>query len=201
MGFINGLQMFFQFAILAAFAENALLNRIFDASFSLKMSIRHPKYIFLFGIMLSTMSAIAAVPTYLVNSIMAEFQYRYIFVPIVYIILISATFFAVIVLIQNYVPSLKKVVVKMLPFATFNCALLGGLLIAGENFYTLSQTIGFAFGTGIGYTIASLMVKEGLRRLALCDVPKAFKGLPVSLIYIGVLSLAVYGLTGRWMVY
>ncbi len=95
-----------------------------------------------------------------------------------------------------------------------NCAVLGSILVvfrSGETilksynfipassvgYTTLVQTLGFCIGSGIGYTAALILVNEGRRRLSLSDVPKAFKGLPATLLYVGIFSLAIYGLTGH----
>ena len=43
---------------------------------------------------------------------------------------------------------------------------------------------------------AVLVVDEGRRRLRSKDIPHIFRGLPSVLIYIGILSLAIYGLVG-----
>ena len=50
---------------------------------------------------------------------------------------------------------------------------------------------------GVGYLVAVFIVDEGRRRLRSKDVPSIFQGLPASLIYIGILSLAIYGLLGH----
>ena len=65
----------------------------------------------------------------------------------------------------------------------------------GQN-YNLLQSIGFGFGSGVGYLVAVLVVDEGRRRLRSKDIPHIFRGLPSVLIYIGILSLAIYGLVG-----
>ena len=39
--------------------------------------------------------------------------------------------------------------------------------------------------------------QEPARRLLSKDIPVIFKGLPSSLIYMGILSLAIYGLVGH----
>ena len=75
--------------------------------------------------------------------------------------------------------------------------MLGTILIAFSGGYGFVKTVGFAFGSGIGYTAAPLLVREGRRRIALSDVPRAFRGLPIMLLYIGILSLAIYGLIGH----
>ena len=75
--------------------------------------------------------------------------------------------------------------------------LFRSLLIAFSGSYGLVQTVGFALGSGIGYTLAILLLCEGRRRIALSDVPRAFRGMPVMLLYAGILSLAIYGLIGH----
>ncbi|MDR2655156.1 MAG: hypothetical protein LBC56_03660 [Oscillospiraceae bacterium] len=193
--------IFFEYALLASFAENVVLTRGIDSSSSLRIvSDRRISWI-LYALLLTFMCAVSALPLYLVNYLIRDWSYRYIFIPVLYVIMISATYFAVSLLVQNLFTKYARAILKRLPFASFNCALFGGILVAGLRDYSLSQTLGYALGTGIGYVFATVMIVEGMRRLELCDIPKAFKGLPISLIYIGILSLALYGLTGVWLVY
>ena len=77
------------------------------------------------------------------------------------------------------------------------CAVLGVLLIAATQSFNLVQTMGFALGSGVGYTAAVVVVSEGQRRMRQDMVPGSFKGLPITLIYIGILALAIYGFTGH----
>ena len=43
----------------------------------------------------------------------------------------------------------------------------------------------------------ALLVNEARHRLRSKAIPKAFRGLPITLVYIGVLALAIYGFTGH----
>lgn len=45
--------------------------------------------------------------------------------------------------------------------------------------------------------LAVMLVTEADRRLRSEAIPEAFRGLPITLIYIGVLALAIYGFTGH----
>ena len=45
--------------------------------------------------------------------------------------------------------------------------------------------------------LAVLLVTEARHRLRSKAIPEAFRGLPITLIYIGVLALAIYGFTGH----
>jgi len=62
---------------------------------------------------------------------------------------------------------------------------------------SLASWLGYAFGTGIAFFLASILVFEGTRKLKGSHIPEAFRGLPATLIYIGILSLAFYGLIGH----
>lgn len=86
---------------------------------------------------------------------------------------------------------------EQLPLATCNCCVLGTLLICANQNFSLLQSTGFGFGSGLGYLFAVFVVDEGRRRLRSKDVPAIFRGLPSSLIYIGVISLAIYGFVGH----
>ena len=88
-------------------------------------------------------------------------------------------------------PALAKVLPGWLPVNA-----LRPLLVAASQNYNLLQSIGFGFGSGVGYLVAVLVVDEGRRRLRSKDIPHIFRGLPSVLIYIGILSLAIYGLVG-----
>ena len=85
----------------------------------------------------------------------------------------------------------------VLPMATFNSAVLGVMLLTATQGFSWVQTMGFALGSGVGYMMAVVIVTEGQRKLRSRSVPAAFKGLPVTLLYIGILSLAIYGFTGH----
>ena len=56
---------------------------------------------------------------------------------------------------------------------------------------------GFGFGSGLGYVLAVLLVTEARHRLRSKAIPETFRGLPITLVYIGVLALAIYGFTGH----
>jgi electron transport complex protein RnfA len=86
---------------------------------------------------------------------------------------------------------------SFLSLAIFNCAVFGSIMLSSAQMLNFAKYVGFGFGTGVGFTIAYLMVSEGRRRLELSSVPRAFRGFPITLMYIGILSLAFYGLTGH----
>lgn len=81
--------------------------------------------------------------------------------------------------------------------AAFNGAAFGTMLLTISTHLTLIQTLLYSLGCSAGLTGAMLLVHAGRERLEFSRVPRAFTGLPITLIYIGVLSLAIYGLIGH----
>ena len=47
------------------------------------------------------------------------------------------------------------------------------------------------------YPLAVVLVAEGQRRLRNRRIPMSFRGLPLTLLYLGMLALAIYGFTGH----
>ena len=74
---------------------------------------------------------------------------------------------------------------------------MGTIIFTTTLGLTLVETVGFAFGSSIGYMLAMLLIIEGERKIRHDLVPANFRGLPITLIYISVLALAVYALTGH----
>lgn len=89
---------------------------------------------------------------------------------------------------------------SQLSLATCSTAVLGTMLICANQNYTILQSVAFALGSGLGYVFAVFIVREGRRRLRSKAISSIFQGLPSSMIYIGVLSLAIYALLGHTVV-
>ena len=87
--------------------------------------------------------------------------------------------------------------IRILPVAAVNSGVLGTVLVERTQSFTLEQSLGFGLGSGLGYLLAVMLVTEAQNRLRSRAIPEAFRGLPVTLIYIGVLALAIYGFTGH----
>ena len=82
-------------------------------------------------------------------------------------------------------------------FRSFNTALFGSFFVSASQNHSVMQTVGYAFGTGLGCTAAMMVIYYARKRLVICPVPRSFRGMPILLIYLGLLSLAIYGLLGH----
>jgi electron transport complex protein RnfA len=83
-----------------------------------------------------------------------------------------------------------------LPLITTNCAILGLALFAVLREYNFEESLVFAVGAGLGFTLA-LVIMAGIREeLELAAIPKPFQGAAITMIIAGSLALAFMGFSG-----
>lgn len=112
-------------------------------------------------------------------------------------ILIIALFVQLIeMFLKKYVPALYKALGVYLPLITTNCAVLGVTLLNIENDYTFLEAMMNALGGGLGFMLAMLIFSGVRGRLERCNVPKAFKGMPITLVAASIVSLSFLGFGG-----
>ncbi len=113
-----------------------------------------------------------------------------------YILIIASLVQVVEMFLQKTSPALYRALGIFLPLITTNCAVLGLALMATQQSYTLIETIVFALGTGVGFTLA-LAAMAGIReQMEFADIPKALRGAGITLITAGLMSLAFMGFSG-----
>lgn len=112
-------------------------------------------------------------------------------------ILIIALFVQLIeMFLKKYVSALYKSLGVYLPLITTNCAVLGVTLLNIESGYTFLEAIINALGAGLGFMLAMLIFSGVRGRLERCDVPKAFSGMPITLVAAAIVSLSFLGFGG-----
>ena len=79
----------------------------------------------------------------------------------------------------------------------FNSASVGAVYFAVLDHNQILPVITHCIGCAIGITLDMILVHSGRERLEISNVPKAFSGIPIILIYIGILGLAFYGMVGH----
>ena len=93
-------------------------------------------------------------------------------------------------------PVLYNVLGIFLPLITTNCAVLGVALLNVQEQNNLVQSALYGFGAAIGFSQVLVMFAAMRERLAVADVPEAFKGNAIALITAGLMSLAFMGFSG-----
>ncbi|MFH1195336.1 MAG: electron transport complex subunit RsxA [bacterium] len=113
-----------------------------------------------------------------------------------FILVIAALVQFVEMVIKKVSQPLYRALGIFLPLITTNCAILGLALLLSMREYSFLESVVFGLGAGAGFTLA-LFIMSGIREeLELTDVPKAFRGAPITLITAGILALAFMGFAG-----
>ncbi|MBI5681947.1 MAG: electron transport complex subunit RsxA [Deltaproteobacteria bacterium] len=115
---------------------------------------------------------------------------------VAFIIIIAALVQFVEMFLRKSSPQIYRAMGIYLPLITTNCAVLGLALFMVLRDYNYIQSIFFGFGTGVGFTIAMLMMSGIREELEFADVPPVFKGISITLIIAGMLALAFMGFAG-----
>ena len=121
---------------------------------------------------------------------------------IVFILVIAALVQLVEIAMKKYMPPLYNALGIYLPLITTNCAVLGVVLLnIDTNGYSgtlanFGRAMMTSLGAGIGFMIAMVMFAGVRSRLESCDIPKALKGLPITLIAASLVSLSFLGFAG-----
>jgi len=115
---------------------------------------------------------------------------------IVFIIVIAAFVQIVEMAIERISMSLYLALGIFLPLITVNCAILGGSLFLVSRKYTLLQTVGFGFGSGLGWMLA-IVAMAGIReRMKKAKVVPQLEGPGIALVIAGIMALAFIGFSG-----
>ncbi|MCB1792127.1 MAG: RnfABCDGE type electron transport complex subunit A [Gammaproteobacteria bacterium] len=138
---------------------------------------------------------VSSVSAYGINLLLTELDLMFLRL-ICYIAVIASAVQLVEMFIKKFSPTLLRSLGIFLPLITTNCAILGLALFQTAKEYDFLQSVVYALGAGVGFTLA-LMLMAGLReKLELADVPAVSQGAAMSLMLAGLLSLAFMGFAG-----
>ena len=112
-------------------------------------------------------------------------------------ILVIATFVQLLeIVLKKFMLPLYKALGVYLPLITTNCAVLGVTVLNIDNGYTFLQSVVNALGAGLGFTLALILFSGVRQKMENTDIPKAFKGLPITLIAAAILAVSFVGFSG-----
>jgi len=148
------------------------------------------------GLAVTFVMTITAVVSWLINNLIL-IPYDLGYLQIVSFILVIASLVQLVeMFIRKISPPLYQALGIYLPLITTNCAIMGLALIAALNEYTFAETVIFGFGSGLGFTLAIVLMAGIREQLDLADVPESLKGAGIALIVAGIMALAFNGFIG-----
>ena len=112
---------------------------------------------------------------------------------IVFIVVIAALVQFVEMVLRKFSPALYGALGVYLPLITTNCAVLGVALTNVQQGNGIGMSILTGFGTAVGFALA-IVILAGIReKIAHNDIPKAFRGMPITLLCAGLMAIAFFG--------
>lgn len=149
------------------------------------------------GIAVTFVMTLASIISYLVYAfILVPLNITYLYT-IAFILVIAALVQFVEMVIKKKSPSLYNSLGIFLPLITTNCAILGAVIINMNESYNFVESVVFGFSSGLGYMLAIILLAGIRERIDTNeDMPEAMKGLPISLITAGLMSIAFLGFQG-----
>lgn len=113
-----------------------------------------------------------------------------------YIALIAATVQILEMFLDKFVPSLYNALGVFLPLITVNCAIMGGVLFMVERDYNFSESLTYGVGAGFGWALAITLLAGIREKLKYSDVPAPLRGLGITFITVGLMSLGFMSFGG-----
>ncbi len=138
---------------------------------------------------------VASLCAYGLNWLVVHFNMEFLRL-ISYIVIIASAVQLVEMVLKKYSPALFRALGIYLPLITTNCAVLGVALFQTAREYSFLQSLTFAVGGGVGFTLALVLMAGVRERLQLAAVPNMVQGTALALMLAGLLSLAFMGFAG-----
>ncbi|QKV18561.1 NADH:ubiquinone reductase (Na(+)-transporting) subunit E [Oricola thermophila] len=108
---------------------------------------------------------------------------------IAFIGVIAATVQLTEMVLDRFFPAIYAAFGVFLPLLTVQCAILGGSLFMVERDYGLAESVAFGLGSGAGFAVAVIMLSGIRARLAYADLPDGLRGLGMTFVLAGMMSL------------
>lgn len=195
MTFSTVLARIVSLAMISIFTQNAIFDRAFGVNVVIYAS-RKDTHVTGFTLGITAMTTVASIITYFIDrALLSTVAGRY-FLPLIYICVIGILYVAGLLVLWKYFHKTYKRVRKYAHLAIFNCAVIGALFLNSNYGSDLPSYIGYGFGSGIGFFLACFLLNIAHERLSSEKIPRVFRGYPIMMIYIGIVSLALNVLTG-----
>jgi len=140
----------------------------------------------------------------LVEAVLNWLIFTYVMVPyhlgflkiVIFIGTVAAFVQAADTIMKKVAPALYYKLGIYLALIVTNCIILAVPLINADENYSLFESMALAVGSGLGFSLALIIMASIREKLELADVPKSFQGLPISFVLTGLIALAFLGFSG-----
>ena len=115
---------------------------------------------------------------------------------IIFIAVIATAVQLVEMALDKFSPTLYNNLGIFLPLIAVNCSILGGSMFMVERKYDFAETLVYGFGSGVGFLLAIAAMAAIRYRLRYSNVPKELRGVGITMLLTGLLSMAFMAFSG-----
>ena len=125
---------------------------------------------------------------------------------ILFIAVIAGMVQLVEMIVEKYSPSLYAALGIFLPLIAVNCAIMGASLFMQQRINldplntqyigSVWDAIAYAIGSGLGWTLAIVLLGASREKMQYTDVPKPLQGLGITFITVGLMAMAMMCFSG-----
>ncbi len=98
--------------------------------------------------------------------------------------------------LDKFFPDLYNALGVFLPLITVNCAIMGAALFMVERDYNFGESVVYGLGAGVGWALAIASLAGIREKLKYSDVPEGLRGLGITFITVGLMSLGFMSFSG-----
>ncbi|WP_238918395.1 electron transport complex protein RnfA [Clostridium sp. YIM B02555] len=115
---------------------------------------------------------------------------------IVFVILIASFVQLLEVIIKKQAPTLYSMWGIYLLLIATNCIVLSVPILSIDSGYSFPKSVVFSIGSGMGFSLALILMASLREKLVYADVPKPLQGTGIAFVLAGMLALAFLGFSG-----
>lgn len=182
----------------AAVLQNLVLHTGFGASVLLRTARRDKDTLF-FLLTLTLFSLCTVLAMFPLDNLLGSSWSVKVFRPVLAVAVTSVLYLVACLILKKGFPHLYVRYAHSLPAAAFNNLVVAVALIINHQLpMQLLPALGFALGSCLGFCLLTACVRFCIDRTDHEDLPEAFRGLPIHMLFLGILALAFMGFSAPY---
>lgn len=179
---------FLSYILIAVFAQNLLLGRAIGMEGIITVT-RHRQSLIKLLLLVGCWSTAGIMLMWLLSRFVTDMD-DYVMFALLHSLICAVAYFASDRLLARFRPRLYEKLEEIMQYALLNAIVIGAPLSAlASGIPSWYAALGYGIGSALGLGLAVILIKNGTDILDHPDIPQAFRGIPIMLIYIGILSL------------